>query len=68
VPGVTGQNEKGQGLRTSPLPGKVAVAGASHGIDRAMALRLAQDDVTVAVHLAHGKDAAEEMVGSIVED
>ena len=55
-------------MRKRPLPGKVAVTGASDGIDRAIALRLAQDDVTVAVHFAHGKDAEEQMVGTIVED
>ncbi|MDQ0114517.1 SDR family oxidoreductase [Paenibacillus harenae] len=51
------------------LNGKVAlVTGASRGIGRAIALRLAQEGAMVAVHYGRSKDAAEEVVRLIEQN
>lgn len=48
------------------LNGKVAlVTGASRGIGRSIALRLAADSATVAVHYGNNRDRAEEVVREI---
>jgi 3-oxoacyl-[acyl-carrier protein] reductase len=50
----------------SKLNGKVAlVTGASRGIGRAIAIRLAQEGALVAVHYGKNRDAAEEVVREI---
>jgi NAD(P)-dependent dehydrogenase (short-subunit alcohol dehydrogenase family) len=50
----------------SKLTGKIAlVTGASRGIGRAIALRLAQDGALVAVHYGRNKDLAGEVVAEI---
>lgn len=51
----------------STLNGKVAlVTGASRGIGRSVALRLAQEGALVAVHYGKHRDAAEEVVREIM--
>jgi len=42
------------------------VTGASRGIGAAIAMRLARDDFSVAVHYGRGTREAEEIVGAIV--
>ena len=50
----------------SKLEGKVAlVTGASRGIGRGIALRLARDGAVVAVHYGKNREAAEEVVSDI---
>jgi 3-oxoacyl-[acyl-carrier protein] reductase len=50
----------------SKLKGKVAlVTGASRGIGRAVAIRLAQEGALIAVHYGKNRDAAEEVVREI---
>lgn len=53
----------------SPLSGKTAlVTGASRGIGRAAALRLARDGAFVVVHYGSSKDAADKVVAEIKAD
>lgn len=52
---------------TARLAGKVAlVTGGSRGIGRAIALRLARDGATVAIHYGHRRSAADETLGEIM--
>lgn len=53
----------------SKLKGKIAlVTGASRGIGRAIATRLAQEGALVSVHYGKNRDAAEEVVREIERD
>lgn len=50
----------------SPAPARVAlVTGSSRGLGRAMALRLAQDGFTVAVHYGRGEAEAQQVAADI---
>lgn len=50
------------------LSGKTAlVTGASRGIGRAIALRLAREGATVAVHYASGRDEAQAVAAEIAD-
>ena len=51
---------------TAPAPPRVAlVTGSSRGLGRAMALRLAQDGFTVAVHYGRGEAEAQQVAADI---
>src|SRR5262245_37711164 len=47
------------------MSGTVLVTGASGGIGRAIALRLARDGYDIAVHYHRGRDPAEQLAGEI---
>lgn len=64
--GFQDTEDDGEQIMARPLEGKVAVVtGASRGIGRAIAERLAGDGALVAVHYGRNKGAADETVADI---